>query len=159
MFSPTISTIYIIVERSLKKYQDLRFIPYILTKNDYNRNLYNGDIGIIKEIIGSKKGEICIDFDGSIVKYTQKDLQKIKHGYIISIHKSQGSEFDMVIMPVVNSFKRMLYNKLVYTGVTRAKKSLVIVGDSNAFIYGINNDYVDNRKTTLKDFIINFYNE
>ena len=60
---------------------------------------------------------------------------------------------------VVNSFKRMLYNKLVYTGVTRAKKSLVIVGDSNAFIYGINNDYVDNRKTTLKDFIINFYNE
>ena len=60
---------------------------------------------------------------------------------------------------VVNSFKRMLYNKLVYTGVTRAKKSLVIAGDSNAFIYGINNDYVDNRKTTLKDFIINFYNE
>jgi ATP-dependent exoDNAse (exonuclease V) alpha subunit len=52
----------------------------------------------------------------------------------------------------------MLYNKLVYTGVTRAKKSLIVVGDPNSFIYGINNDYVDNRKTTLKDFIINKYN-
>ena len=64
----------------------------------------------------------------------------------------------MVVMPIVPSFKRMLYNKLVYTGVTRAKKSLVIVGDANSFIYGINNDYVDNRRTTLKDFIINYYN-
>ena len=49
----------------------------------------------------------------------------------------------------------MLYNKLVYTGVTRAKKSLIIVGEPNSFIYGINNDYIDNRKTTLKDLIIN----
>ena len=64
----------------------------------------------------------------------------------------------MVVMPIVPSFKRMLYNKLVYTGVTRAKKSLVIVGDANSFIYGINNDYIDNRKTTLKDFIIDNYN-
>ena len=52
----------------------------------------------------------------------------------------------------------MLYNKLVYTGVTRAKKSLILVGDPNSFIYGINNDYVDGRRTTLKDFIVNKYN-
>ena len=103
--------------------------------------------------------QININYDGNIVEYTPDKFINFRHGYAISIHKAQGSEFDMVIMPVVNSFKRMLYNKLVYTGVTRAKKSLVIVGDSNAFIYGINNDYVDNRKTTLKDFIINFYNE
>ena len=131
--------------------------------NDPDNNVYNGDIGYIEDIIISKDkkiiSQININYDGNIVEYTPDKFINFRHGYAISIHKAQGSEFDMVIMPVVNSFKRMLYNKLVYTGVTRAKKSLVIVGDSNAFIYGINNDYVDNRKTTLKDFIINFYNE
>ena len=131
--------------------------------NDPDNNVYNGDIGYIEDIIISKDkkiiNQININYDGNIVEYTPDKFINFRHGYAISIHKAQGSEFDMVIMPVVNSFKRMLYNKLVYTGVTRAKKSLVIVGDSNAFIYGINNDYVDNRKTTLKDFIINFYND
>ena len=131
--------------------------------NDPDNNVYNGDIGYIEDIIISKDkkiiNQININYDGNIVEYTPDKFINFRHGYAISIHKAQGSEFDMVIMPIVNSFKRMLYNKLVYTGVTRAKKSLVIVGDSNAFIYGINNDYVDNRKTTLKDFIINFYNE
>ena len=63
----------------------------------------------------------------------------------------------MVIIPFVNSFKRMLYNKLVYTAVTRAKNKLILVGDPNSFIYGVKNDYIDNRKTTLKELIINNY--
>ena len=130
--------------------------------NDPDNNVFNGDIGYIDDIIVSsdKKiiNQININYDGNVVSYTPDKFINFRHGYAISIHKAQGSEFDMVIMPIVNSFKRMLYNKLVYTGVTRAKKSLVIVGEANSFIYGINNDYVDNRKTTLKDFIINFYN-
>ena len=124
--------------------------------------MYNGDIGYIENIIISKDkkviNQIDINYDGNIVEYTPDKFINFRHGYAISIHKAQGSEFDMVVMPIVPSFKRMLYNKLVYTGVTRAKKSLVIVGDANSFIYGINNDYVDNRRTTLKDFIINYYN-
>jgi len=64
----------------------------------------------------------------------------------------------MVIIPFVNSFKRMLYNKLVYTAVTRAKNKLILIGDPNSFIYGIKNDYIDNRKTTLKKLIENKYN-
>ena len=64
----------------------------------------------------------------------------------------------MVIIPFVNSFKRMLYNKLIYTAVTRAKNKLILVGDPNSFIYGIKNDYIDNRKTTLKKRIENKYN-
>ena len=60
-------------------------------------------------------------------------------------------------MPIVNNFNRMLYNKLIYTGVTRAKKSLIIVGDPNCFINGIRNDFVDYRKTTLKEFILAQY--
>ena len=130
--------------------------------NDPDNNVYNGDIGYIDDIIISsdKKitNQININYDGNIVEYTPDKFINFRHGYAISIHKAQGSEFDNVIMPIVPSFKRMLYNKLVYTGVTRAKKSLVIVGDSNSFIYGINNDYVDNRKTTLKDFIVDRYN-
>ena len=130
--------------------------------NDPDNNVYNGDIGYIDDIIISREkkitNQININFDGNIVSYTPDKFINFRHGYAISIHKAQGSEFDTVIMPITISFKRMLYNKLVYTGVTRAKKSLIIVGDPNSFMYGINNDYVDNRKTTLKDFIINKYN-
>lgn len=130
--------------------------------NDPDNNVYNGDIGYIEEIIISKEkkivNQININYDGTIVNYTPDKFINFRHGYAISIHKAQGSEFDMVIMPITNSFKRMLNNKLIYTGVTRAKKSLVVVGDSSSFIYGINNDYIDNRKTYLKDLIINYYN-
>ncbi len=129
--------------------------------NDPDNNVYNGDIGYIEDIIISDgkniTNQININYDGNIVEYTPDKFINFRHGYAISIHKAQGSEFDTVIMPILPSFKRMLYNKLVYTGVTRAKKSLVVIGDANSFIYGINNDYVDNRKTTLKDFIINNY--
>ena len=147
------------------KFRDVTFREYdkvLQLVNDPDNNVYNGDIGYIEDIIISKDkkiiNQININYDGNIVEYTPDKFINFRHGYAISIHKAQGSEFDMVIMPITNSFKRMLYNKLIYTGVTRAKKSLVVVGDANAFIYGINNDYIDNRKTTLKDFIIDNYN-
>lgn len=130
--------------------------------NDPDNNVYNGDIGYIEEIIISTEkkitNQININYDGNIVEYTPDKFINFRHGYAISIHKAQGSEFSTVVMPITPSFKRMLYNKLVYTGVTRAKKSLILVGDPNSFIYGINNDYIDGRRTTLKDFIINKYN-
>lgn len=131
--------------------------------NDTENNVYNGDLGYIIDIIdskksSSKKNEIIIDFDGNKVTYTPDKYINIRHGYAISIHKAQGSEFPVVIMPIVNNFNRMLYNKLIYTGVTRAKKSLMIVGDPNCFINGIKNDFVDYRKTTLKEFILDKYN-
>lgn len=130
--------------------------------NDPDFNVYNGDLGYICDIIDasksvSKKREIIVDYDGNKVIYTPDKYINIRHGYAISIHKSQGGEFPIVVMPIVNNFNRMLYNKLIYTGVTRAKKSLILVGDPNCFINGIKNDYVDNRKTTLKDFILEKY--
>ena len=122
-------------------------------------NVYNGDIGTISMIktsheTKSKKNEIYVDFDGNVVKYEPKDFINIKHGYAISIHKAQGSEFNSVIMPIDNSHRRMLYKKLIYTGITRAKKSLVLVGSSNAFSYAVCNDLVYDRNTTLKDFLL-----
>ena len=130
--------------------------------NDPDNNVYNGDIGYISAIINSKrsvskKNEIWVDFDGNIVTYTPDKYINIRHGYAISVHKAQGSEFPMVIMPIVNSFNRMLYNKLIYTAVTRAKKALILVGDPKSFLNGVNNERVEIRKTTLKDKIINRY--
>ncbi len=123
--------------------------------NDLDKNVFNGDIGYIKSIVGNT---ITIDFEGNKVEYQKKDLKQIKHAYAITIHKSQGSEFEHVIMPISTSYYKMLYNKLIYTGVSRAKKSLTIVGDAQAFARAINNDYSRNRKTTLKDKIIEVYN-
>ena len=123
--------------------------------NDLEKNVFNGDIGYIKEING---GNITIDFEGNKVVYTKKDLKQIKHAYAITIHKSQGSEFEHVIMPISTSYYKMLYNKLVYTGVSRAKKSLTIVGSAQAFVKAINNNYSSNRKTSLKEKILEVYN-
>ncbi len=119
-------------------------------------NIYNGDIGVIKNIIKNKNQyEIDIDFDDNLVSFTAKDLIKIKHGYVISIHKSQGSEFDLVIMPICHSYKRMLYRRLIYTGVTRTKKKLIMIGEQQAFVYGINNNNEEIRKTALKEKLVN----
>ncbi len=122
-------------------------------------NVFNGDIGIILSIRNasvtkSGKNEITIDFDGNLVTYVPKDFVNIKHGFIISIHKSQGSEFDVVVMPVTHAYQRMLYRKLIYTGVTRAKKKLILIGESEAFYYGVQNGQESFRKTDLLEKLV-----
>jgi len=124
-----------------------------------DENVFNGDIGIIKEIINSNnsdsgKTEIVVDFDSNLVKFVPKDYGKLKHGFIISIHKSQGSEFDMVIMPISKSYNRMLYRKLMYTGITRAKKKLILIGEAESFVKAIDNNMELVRKTSLKEKLI-----
>lgn len=115
--------------------------------NDVDNNIYNGDIGIIESIIIGQKTIMIVNYNGIKVKYDNKKFEEITHAFAISIHKSQGSEYENVIMVISKSFKRMLYNKLIYTGVTRAKKSLVIIGSTEYLNYGINRDYAENRKT------------
>lgn len=125
-------------------------------KNNNEINVSNGDIGTIENIIkASDKTTILIDFNDEIVEYNNKDFEDIRLGYAISIHKAQGSEFDLVILPVDTSYKRMLYRKLLYTGVTRAKKSLMIVGEKEAFKMAVINTREQYRKTTLKDRLKN----
>ncbi len=118
-------------------------------------NVYNGDIGIIKKIITTPKKEIHIDFDNNIVKYTPANFNKFRLAYAISIHKAQGSEFDIVIIPIVKSFNKMLYRKLIYTGITRSKKKLYLIGDISALKQAIDNTSSDIRRTTIKYFLIN----
>ena len=126
-------------------------------QNMVDLNVFNGDIGIIEDITDEK--EIVINFDGNIVYYTIHDLANIKHGYVISIHKSQGSEFKLVIMILSNSFRRLLYRKLIYTGVTRAKSKLIIIGQSEAFEMGLKNVNEQVRKTLLKDKLVECINQ
>jgi exodeoxyribonuclease V alpha subunit len=127
--------------------------------NDIDNNIYNGDIGFITEInLNSKTDFLIIDYYGNEVSYKKDNLNSITHAYAITIHKSQGSEFDHVIMPMSLSYSRMLYNKLLYTGVSRAKKSLVIIGSMEAFNKSVNNNYSYIRKTSLKQKILNNIN-
>ena len=126
-------------------------------QNNPDNNVFNGDIGYIRKIIpksGKNKEQIMIDFEGVKVEYTKEDLSQIKHAYAITIHKSQGSEFAHVILPITRNYYKMLYNKLIYTGVSRAKKSLVIIGEAQAFLMAVNNDYASSRKTMLKEKLV-----
>ncbi len=123
-------------------------------------NVYNGDIGIILKInepFNSKSGkkELVIDFDGNIVTYEPKEFANIKHGFVMSIHKSQGSEFELVIMPIDKNYHRMLYRKLIYTGITRAKRKLILIGDDQSFIYSVQNSLEIKRKTDLLNKLYN----
>lgn len=132
--------------------------------NNPDENVFNGDIGTIIKILNeneseSKKTEIYVQYDYTCVKYLPKDLVKIKHGFAISIHKSQGSEFDLVIMPICMSYHRMLYKKLIYTGITRAKKKLILIGEANAFLMSINNQNEIIRRTNLKNILVSMYNK
>ncbi len=123
--------------------------------NMKDESVFNGDIGVIDriKILGNK--ELYIDYDGNLVKYTKSMLQNFTLGYAISIHKSQGSEFDTVLIPFTLDYRKMLYRKLIYTGVTRCKKKLILVGDINALEQAIRNNQEQKRRTSLKLFLEN----
>ncbi len=123
--------------------------------NMKDESVFNGDIGVIDRIklLGNK--ELYIDYDGNLVKYTKSMLQNFTLGYAISIHKSQGSEFDTVLVPFTLDYRKMLYRKLIYTGVTRCKKKLILVGDINALEQAIRNNQEQKRRTSLKLFLEN----
>ncbi|MFI9032129.1 ATP-dependent RecD-like DNA helicase [Staphylococcus pasteuri] len=111
--------------------------------NRPNDNIFNGDIGVIVGIFWAKenalnKDVLVVDFDGNEITFTRQDMLELTHAYCTSIHKSQGSEFPIVIMPIVKQYFRMLQRPILYTGLTRAKQSLVLLGDPQAFDIGLN---------------------
>jgi exodeoxyribonuclease V alpha subunit len=110
--------------------------------NRPNDNIFNGDIGVIVGIFWAKenaldKDVVVVDFEGNEITFTRQDLMELTHAYCTSIHKSQGSEFPIVIMPMVKQYYRMLQKPILYTGLTRAKQSLVFLGDPQAFDLGL----------------------
>lgn len=130
--------------------------------NDINKGVYNGDVGYIRDLIPakdseSKQDEIVIDFGGVDVSYARSDWDRITLAYAISIHKSQGSEFPVVIMPITNQAYKMLQRNLVYTGVTRAKQKLILLGSENAYLKAVRTEG-SKRNTFLKELFEREYN-
>ncbi|WP_125121766.1 ATP-dependent RecD-like DNA helicase [Streptococcus intermedius] len=122
--------------------------------NDAESNVFNGDLGYITDLLpakyaDSKQDELTINFDGNEIVYQRSEWYKIRLAYAMSIHKSQGSEFPVVILPITSSSHRMLQRNLIYTAITRAKSKLILLGEKSAFAFA-----VKNTGTTRKTYLL-----
>ena len=115
--------------------------------------IYNGDIGYINLIDKDEEKLYVLFDDDRLVEYDFDELDQLEHSYAITIHKSQGSEFDYVILPIFTGYKKLLSRNLLYTAMTRAKKMLIIVGNRNTLNYMVDNLDSKNRKTGLREKI------
>ena len=117
-------------------------------RNDYDKEVFNGDIGTICKV-DTEERELTVDFDGRKVVYDVTELDELSLAYAVTIHKAQGSEYPIVVMPFTMSHFVMLQRNLLYTGVTRAKKILVLIGERKAIFYAIRNETTAGRNTKL----------
>ena len=124
----------------------------IQLKNNYEKEIYNGDIGIISEI-DTGLSEMRIDFEGKAVNYSFYEADEISHSYAISIHKSQGSEFRCVIVPILTSHYMLLQRNLLYTALTRARELAILVGSKKAIGMAVNKNVVEKRYTGLRELL------
>lgn len=130
--------------------------------NDAESNVFNGDLGYITDLLpakytDSKQDELTINFDDNEIVYQRSEWYKIRLAYAMSIHKSQGSEFPVVILPITSSSHRMLQRNLIYTAITRAKSKLILLGEKSAFAFAVQNTGTT-RKTYLKERFEDFLN-
>lgn len=123
-------------------------------RNNYDKNVFNGDIGYITAVDANER-TLTVTFDSRLVEYDITELDEIVLAYAVTIHKSQGSEFPVVVMPVTMKHFVMLQRNLIYTGITRAKKICVLVGTTKALAYAIRNNTVSKRNTKLKERLNN----
>lgn len=121
-------------------------------KNNYDKKVYNGDVGIITSI-DTEISEMIVDFDGKEVLYDFMELDELCLAYAVSIHKYQGSECPCIVMPVHTSHFKLLHRNLLYTGITRGKKLVVVLGNKKALAIAVKNDEVIKRHTGLKHFL------
>ena len=121
----------------------------IQTENDYNRDVFNGDLGMIEKINRIEQ-EMVVNFEGRQVEYDFGDLDELALAYVLSIHKSQGSEFPCVVIPVHTQHYMMLQRNLLYTAVTRGKKLVVLVGTKKALGMAVRRQDTARRYTALR---------
>ena len=119
-------------------------------KNNYDKEVFNGDIGII-ESVNLQDRTLLVNFDNRSIEYDATELDELVHAYATTIHKAQGSEYPIVVIPMLMNHFVMLQRNLVYTGITRAKKILVMVGTKKALAYAVRNVTVTKRNTLLKE--------
>jgi len=126
--------------------------PVMQLRNNYDKHVFNGDIGNIVDIKIEDR-ELLVDFDGRIVEYDYSDLNEVVLAYSISIHKSQGSEYDAAIIPIFTQHFTLLQRNLIYTAITRAKKLCIFIGQPKAIAIAIKNNKSLVRKTFLKEYL------
>lgn len=126
-------------------------------KNNYDKEVFNGDIGIVISI-DLEDRSLKVDFDGRTMEYDVTDLDEIVHAYATTIHKAQGSEYPIVVIPILMNHYVMLQRNLIYTGITRARKILVLVGTKKALAYAVNHVTVTKRNTLLKERLAGKFN-
>ena len=119
-------------------------------RNNYDKDVFNGDIGTV-EHVDTEERTLTVSFDGHSIEYEDSELDELTLAYATTIHKSQGSEYPVVVMPLLMTHFVMLQRNLVYTGITRAKKICIIVGTTKALAYAIHNMVVLKRNTRLKE--------
>lgn len=107
-------------------------------ENDYDKEVYNGDIGMVEDV-DLDEGEVTVNFDGRAVTFVLGELDTLVPAYAATIHKSQGSEYPAVVIPVMTQHYAMLQRNLIYTGVTRGKKLVVLVGQKRAVAIAVKN--------------------
>ena len=117
-------------------------------RNDYKKGIFNGDIGTVTAIDVEERA-LTVDFDGTKAVLEHDDLDALAHAYAITVHKSQGSEYPIVVLPVMKEHMGMLERNLIYTAVTRAKKALVMVGSKEALSYAVSNVTATQRNSLL----------
>lgn len=122
-------------------------------KNNYDKDVFNGDIGFI-ESVNTQDRTLRVNFDGRSIEFDTADLDELVHAYATTIHKAQGSEYPFVVMPILMNHYVMLQRNLIYTGITRAKKILVMLGSKKALSYAIKNVTVTRRNTLLKEKLL-----
>lgn len=131
-------------------------------KNDYNvawtregeegTGIFNGDVGIILQI-DRKRGKILIDFDGRLVAFSPENFNELELAYAVTVHKSQGSEFPAVIMPVIDIPPQLCYRNLFYTAITRAREKMITIGREQIIAAMVRNDRKFRRYSALRDFL------
>lgn len=121
----------------------------IQTENNYNRDVYNGDLGVIEKINRIEQ-ELVVNFEGRLVEYEFADLDELSLAYVLSIHKSQGSEFPCVVIPLHTQHYLMLRRNLLYTAITRGKRLVVLVGSKKALGLAVRQQDTSQRCTALK---------
>lgn len=119
-------------------------------RNNYDKDVYNGDIGTISDV-DLEENELLVSFGDKVVTYEKSDLDELVLAYATTIHKSQGSEYPIVVIPVFYSFFTLLQRNLIYTAITRAKKICVLIGQVKALGYAVKNLTVEQRNTKLKE--------
>ena len=122
----------------------------IQNENDYDKGVFNGESGTIVSVQNEMK-QVLIDFDGKIVPYAFNEMDEVKLSYAMTIHKSQGSEYPIVVIPITEANRIMMQRNLIYTAITRARKICVLIGSKRMMRLAISRAPIDRRKTTLKE--------